>query len=191
MKIRFTAMIFIASALLFYGCAYRFAGGGELPGAVKIVSIAVLENKTAESGIENIITNDLIYEFTRNGKVVAKKDDADAYLTGTIESANDEAISHKGDHTSLERRVKVVLGLKLKDKPTCAVNPSGGLIACGHPVGATGLMQGVFAIWQLQGTIKKHFKADQLQVKDAKRGAIHSHAGTGTYVSISVLEREG
>ena len=76
-------------------------------------------------------------------------------------------------------------------KGTCPVNPSGGLIACGHPVGATGLMQAVFAIWQLQGTIKKHFNDDQLQVKNAKRGAIHSHAGTGTYVSVSVLEREG
>jgi acetyl-CoA C-acetyltransferase len=52
-------------------------------------------------------------------------------------------------------------------------------------------MQGVFAIWQLQGSIKKHFNDDQLQVKNAKRGAIHSHAGTGTYVSVSVLEREG
>jgi acetyl-CoA C-acetyltransferase len=82
-------------------------------------------------------------------------------------------------------------GLDLKEKSVCAVNPSGGLIACGHPVGATGLMQGVFAIWQLQGSIQKHFRDDQLQVRDAKRGAIHSHAGTGTYVTVSVLEREG
>jgi len=80
--------------------------------------------------------------------------------------------------------------LKLKDKPVCAVNPSGGLIACGHPVGATGLMQAVFAAWQLQGSIKTHFRDDQLQVRKAKRGAIHSHAGTGTYVTVSVLERE-
>jgi hypothetical protein len=28
-------------------------------------------------------------------------------------------------------------------------------------------------------------------VKDARRGAIHSHAGTGTYVTVSVLERAG
>ena len=82
-------------------------------------------------------------------------------------------------------------GLKLKDKPACPVNPSGGLIACGHPVGATGLMQAVFAVWQLQGSIKKRFRDDKLQVKDARRGAIHSHAGTGTYVTVSVLEREG
>ncbi len=65
------------------------------------------------------------------------------------------------------------------------------MIACGHPVGATGLMQGVFAVWQLQSSIKKHFGDAALQVKDAKRGAIHSHAGTGTYVTVSILEREG
>ena len=82
-------------------------------------------------------------------------------------------------------------GLTLPDKPVCPVNPSGGLIACGHPVGATGLMQAVFAIWQLQGTIDKHFKSPMLQVKHGKRGAIHSHAGTGTYVTVSILEREG
>jgi acetyl-CoA C-acetyltransferase len=82
-------------------------------------------------------------------------------------------------------------GLKLPEKPECAVNPSGGLIACGHPVGATGLMQAVFAIWQLQSTIGKHFGDATLQVKDARRGAIHSHAGTGTYVTVSILEREG
>ncbi len=69
------------------------------------------------------------------------------------------------------------------------VNPSGGLLACGHPVGATGLMQAVFAFWQLQGTIKKHFGDDALQLKDPQRGAIHSHAGTGTYVTVSLLER--
>ena len=84
----------------------------------------------------------------------------------------------------------VKYGLKLKEKPICPVNPSGGLIACGHPVGATGLMQGVFALWQLQGTIKKHFKDETLQIKNAKRGAIHSHAGTGTYVTVSILESE-
>ena len=52
-------------------------------------------------------------------------------------------------------------------------------------------MQGVFALWQLQGRVKKHFKDDTLQVKNAKRGVIHSHAGTGTYVTVSILEREG
>ena len=69
------------------------------------------------------------------------------------------------------------------------VNPSGGLLACGHPVGATGLMQTVFAFWQLQDAIGKHLGDDTLQVKGAKRCAIHGHAGTGTYITVTVMER--
>jgi acetyl-CoA C-acetyltransferase len=49
-------------------------------------------------------------------------------------------------------------------------------------------MQGVFALWQLQGSVGKHFGDDRLQIRDARRGAIHSHAGTGSYVSVSILE---
>jgi len=69
------------------------------------------------------------------------------------------------------------------------VNPSGGLLACGHPVGATGLMQAAFAFWQLQGSIGKHMGNDTLQLKEAKRGLIHSHAGTGTYITVTLLEK--
>jgi acetyl-CoA C-acetyltransferase len=43
----------------------------------------------------------------------------------------------------------------------------------------------------LQGSVERHFNDGTLQVQNAKRGAIHSHAGTGTYVTVSVLEREG
>ena len=80
-------------------------------------------------------------------------------------------------------------GLKLSKKCKIPVNPSGGLLASGHPVGATGIMQAVFAMWQLQGTIKKHFGNNKLQVKNAKQGLIHSHAGTGTYVTVTILEK--
>lgn len=69
------------------------------------------------------------------------------------------------------------------------VNPSGGLLACGHPVGATGLMQMVFCFWQCQQTIAKHFGDPFCQVKSVKRAAGYSHAGTGTYVTISILEK--
>ena len=69
------------------------------------------------------------------------------------------------------------------------VNPTGGLLACGHPVGATGLMQAVFAFWQIQESIGKHLGDAALQLPDARRGLIHSHAGTGTYITVSILER--
>ena len=119
----------------------------------------------------------------------------DAYTSSEIQTYEDLGLCRYGEGGPFAASGKAFLpdidyGLKLPDDPVCAVNPSGGLIACGHPVGATGLMQAVFAIWQLQGSIKKHFDDKTLQVKDAQRGAIHSHAGTGTYVSVSILEKE-
>ena len=119
----------------------------------------------------------------------------DAYTSSEIQTYEDLGLCRYGEGGPFAASGKAFMpgldyGLSLPDEPICPVNPSGGLIACGHPVGATGLMQAVFAIWQLQGTIGQHFGRDELQVKDAKRGAIHSHAGTGTYVTVSVLERE-
>ncbi len=119
----------------------------------------------------------------------------DAYTSSEIQTYEDLGLCRYGEGGSFAVSGKAFMpgmdyGLKLPESSECPVNPSGGLIACGHPVGATGLMQGVFAIWQLQGSIGQHFNDSALQVKNARRGAIHSHAGTGTYVTVSVLEAE-
>lgn len=119
----------------------------------------------------------------------------DAYTSSEIQTYEDMGLCRYGEGGTFAVSGKAFVpgieyGLELVEEPVCPVNPSGGLIACGHPVGATGLMQGVFAIWQLQGTINKHFGDETLQIQNAKRGAIHSHAGTGTYVTVSILEKE-
>jgi acetyl-CoA C-acetyltransferase len=119
----------------------------------------------------------------------------DAYTSSEIQTYEDMGLCRYGEGGAFAASGKAYMpgveyDLNLPDDPVCPVNPSGGLIACGHPVGATGLMQGVFAIWQLQGSIEKHFGDPMLQVQNAQKGAIHSHAGTGTYVTVSILERE-
>lgn len=119
----------------------------------------------------------------------------DAYTSSEVQTYEDLGLCCYGEGGPFAASGKaftpgVDYGLDLQEQSECVVNPSGGLIACGHPVGATGLMQAVFAIWQLQGSIKKHFGDQTLQVKGARRGAIHSHAGTGTYVTVSILEGE-
>jgi acetyl-CoA C-acetyltransferase len=119
----------------------------------------------------------------------------DAYTSSEIQTYEDMGLCRYGEGGAFAVGGQAFMpgidyGLDLPQSPVCPVNPSGGLIACGHPVGATGLMQAVFAIWQLQGTIAKHFGQPTLQVPDARRGAIHSHAGTGTYVTVSILEKE-
>ncbi len=119
----------------------------------------------------------------------------DAYTSSEIQTYEDMGLCRYGEGGPFAASGKAFMpgieySLNLQEKPVCPVNPSGGLIACGHPVGATGLMQAVFAIWQLQRTIEKHFNSPMLQIKNPRRGAIHSHAGTGTYVTVTILEAE-
>lgn len=94
-------------------CSYHFEGGGELPAGVRNVFVGVFENRTSETGLENIFTNDLINEFTRS-KRFAGREKADAVLSGVIRSMSIETISHgTSSYTSLERRVKISVDLKL------------------------------------------------------------------------------
>lgn len=106
----------------------------------------------------------------------------DAYTSSEVQTYEDLGLCKYGEGGQFVEEGKADLNGKV------AVNPSGGLLACGHPVGATGIMQSVFMFWQLQHSIKKHFGNDKLQVPNAKRGLIHSHAGTGTYVTASIME---
>ena len=62
------------------------------------------------------------------------------------------------------------------------VNPSGGLISKGHPLGATGLAQACELVWQLRG------EAGKRQVKDAKVGVTHN-LGLGGACVVSVFKK--
>jgi len=113
----------------------------------------------------------------------------DAFTSSEIQTYEDLGLCRFGEGGNFIDSGAPELGGKIP------VNPSGGLLACGHPIGATGLMQAVFALWQLQGAIPKHNKGDEhIYVRRKSkhrpmRGLIHSHGGTGTYVTCTVLER--
>lgn len=64
------------------------------------------------------------------------------------------------------------------------INPSGGLKAKGHPVGASGLAQVVEIVWQLRG------EAGKRQVPDAKIGLTQSVGGLANNNLVTILEAE-
>ncbi|MCD4684745.1 MAG: acetyl-CoA acetyltransferase, partial [Anaerolineae bacterium] len=64
------------------------------------------------------------------------------------------------------------------------INPSGGMKARGHPVGATGVAQAVELVWQLRG------EADERQVKGAQTGFALNFGGFGNNVVATVLRRD-
>jgi acetyl-CoA C-acetyltransferase len=64
------------------------------------------------------------------------------------------------------------------------VNTSGGLKACGHPVGATGIKQAVECVWQLRG------EATGRQVKDAHIGLSHNVGGSGATAVVHIYKNQ-
>ncbi len=63
------------------------------------------------------------------------------------------------------------------------VNPSGGLKAKGHPIGATGVSMHAVTAMQLTGT------AGDMQVDNASLGGIFNMGGTAVANYVSILER--
>ncbi len=110
-----TVTIALTLLLALVACGYNLKGAGlKAPDGVETVAVTVLDNRTAESGIEMTFTNHLTYEFTRS-KVLRVVDEkaADAVLSGTITSLGEETISYTANYDSDERRVRVTLNLSL------------------------------------------------------------------------------
>lgn len=88
----------------------------------------------------------------------------------------DLGLCKQGESKDLMRGKETQLGGKIP------VNVSGGLLSCGHPVGATGIRMVVEVSNHLRGN------AGERQVKNAKRGLTHNIGGPGAIASVIILE---
>lgn len=123
-------MAVLCFLLVMTGCGYRFAGGGDLPGGVRRLSVGVFENKTREKGLEAQIANDLIYQFTRYDNIkLTDRSRSEGHLTGVIRSARVTTVTHASANVSAERRIQVVMDVKL-------TAPDGRLIWSGDAISA-------------------------------------------------------
>jgi acetyl-CoA C-acetyltransferase len=88
----------------------------------------------------------------------------------------DLGLCKKGEAKDMIRGKETHLGGKIP------VNVSGGLLSCGHPVGATGIRMAVEVSNHLRGN------AGERQVQKAKRGLTHNIGGPGAIASVIILE---
>ena len=63
------------------------------------------------------------------------------------------------------------------------INPRGGLIGSGHPLGATGISQTIEIVQQLESNAGKR------QVDNAKVGLVHNMSAAATSSTVLVLEK--
>lgn len=89
----------------------------------------------------------------------------DAFTIGELVTLEALGVAAEGGAAALVRSGAVSLGGR---RP---VNPSGGLLSRGHPLGATGLAQVAEVVWQLRG------EAEDRQVPGARHGLVETMGG--------------
>lgn len=72
-------------------------------------------------------------------------------------------------------------GGRFVDQNEIAINPRGGIIGCGHPVGTTGVAQVAEVASQLAG------KAGKRQAKGCKTGLVHNLAAAGSSATVIIM----
>ncbi|MCC6721046.1 MAG: thiolase family protein [Bacteroidia bacterium] len=90
----------------------------------------------------------------------------------------DLGLCKKGEAKDMIRGKETQLGGKIP------VNVSGGLLSCGHPVGATGIRMVTEVVNHLRNNAGKR------QVNGAKRGLTHNIGGPGAIASVIILSNE-
>ncbi len=106
----------------------------------------------------------------------------DAFTIGEIVTTEALGLAHEGEGALLLRTGHTTVG---GPQP---VNPSGGLLSRGHPLGATGLAQVAEIVWQLRGD------AGARQVDNARIGLVETMGGgvagiDGNACVVALLER--
>lgn len=101
----------------------------------------------------------------------------DCFSIAEIMAIEDLGFCKKGEGGKFTEEGSTALNSKI------SINTSGGLKACGHPVGATGVKQAVEVYWQLQG------RAEGRQVKGAEIGMTHNVGGSGATAVVNIYRR--
>jgi acetyl-CoA C-acetyltransferase len=101
----------------------------------------------------------------------------DCFTIGEILAIEDLGFVEKGQGGPATEEGMTALGSSLP------INTSGGLKACGHPVGATGIKQAYEIALQLRG------EAGRRQVDEAEIGLTHNVGGSGGTALVHIFSR--
>lgn len=151
--------------------------------SVEIAGIAQVSGRGAAFEYEDLTgfecTRLAAEQTMRSAKVSHREIDVlelhDCFTIAEIVASEDLGFFKKGTGTEALLNGETEIGGRIP------INPSGGLLSKGHPIGATGMGQVYEIVEQLRGEAVN-------QVADAKIGMTHNFGATGTVCVVSVLK---
>ena len=119
------------------------------------------------------VASDMAYSMTNiTPKQIDVAELHDAFTIMEIMAYEDLGFCRKGD------------GGKFVSQKNISINPRGGLLGTGHPLGATGVAQTVEISQQLKGL------AANRQIKDCKWGLVHNMSAAGSSSLVLIISRD-
>jgi len=105
----------IVAAATLMACGYRFQGRVQLPGDAQTIFVETFQNRTNQDGLEVLVTNAFVFEFTKRNETMLAAGPAAADLTmrGVIRSLDTQTISSRRRDAAGERRVTLRLDVQL------------------------------------------------------------------------------
>ena len=141
----------------------------------KSISAGFTKNQELTSMESNIRSSSKAYKMAgKNASDIDVAELHDAFSICEIIELEDLGFAKKGLGASYVKNL-----YETNDRE---INPRGGLIGSGHPLGATGIAQTIEIFQQLQGNAKKR------QVNGAQTGLVHNMSAAATSSTVLILE---
>ena len=117
--VKFILFLIVSHSLLFlFSCGF-YSFSGSLAPHLKTIAIPLFEDRTAEYGIKENLTDTIIEEFTRDNTLkIAERSDADILLTGSIVSVDDRTgalAATTQQYNVQEIKVYITVNVKCED----------------------------------------------------------------------------
>lgn len=150
----------------------------EIIGSAQASDTIALHDRKTLTGIEatQIAAREAYKQAKVQPKDIQVAEVHDCFTIAEIMAIEDLGFFKKGEGGKATEEGLTKIGGKV------AVNTSGGLKGCGHPVGATGVKQAVEITWQLRGEAEG-------RNTNAEIGLTHNVGGSGGTVVVHILKR--
>lgn len=109
-------LIFIINILILIGGCGYYSMAGSIPPHIKSIAIPLLVNQTAEFGIAEDITDNLLDKFVEENILkITDVSDANSILRGTIKKVEDAPYTFSKEEAVSEFRLKIYLDIEWYD----------------------------------------------------------------------------